>query len=328
VILPSDQLQESFFPNTTFPVVIEPRNTGIQLSEWLLRNRDLVESWLLKVGAVLFRGFSVDSVEKFDTFVRTGSDKPMKYVERSSPRSQLGQFVYTSTDYPARRSIFLHNEHSYAGTFPLRLFFCCQTPANSGGQTPMADCRRVLRRIPAEIQQRFHRKRWMYVRNFSLGIGLPWTTAFQTQNRCDVEEYCINSRIEFEWKTNDELQTRQVRSAIARHPRTGEEVWFNHVAFFHLSTLEEPTRSLLLQNFAVETLPNNTYYGDGTPIDDATLDIVREAYRQETISFDWQRGDAVVVDNMLVAHSRTPYTGERRILFAMAEPTDQDEVAL
>jgi hypothetical protein len=76
----------------------------------------------------------------------------------------------------------------------------------------------------------------------------------------------------------------------------------------------------LLHGSGVDDLPNNTYYGDGSPIESSVLDEIREAYRREAASFAWQEGDILMLDNMLVAHSRNPYVGRREVLVAMAEP--------
>src|SRR5215510_5554268 len=96
-------------------------------------------------------------------------------------------------------------------------------------------------------------------------------------------------------------------------------VWFNHATFFHISTLESSTREVLLGGLEEEDLPANTYYGDGSPIEHSVLKEIREAYRREMVSFAWQEGDILMLDNMLVAHGRNPYVGRRRILVAMAE---------
>jgi alpha-ketoglutarate-dependent taurine dioxygenase len=37
------------------------------------------------------------------------------------------------------------------------------------------------------------------------------------------------------------------------------------------------------------------------------------------VAFPWQKGDILMVDNMLAAHGREPFTGPRKIMVAMAE---------
>jgi alpha-ketoglutarate-dependent taurine dioxygenase len=174
--------------------------------------------------------------------------------------------------------------------------------------------------------ERFVEKQWMYVRNFGDGLGLPWQSVFQTTDRAVVEQHCRRAGIEVEWKSEDRLRTRAVRPAVARHPRTGELVWFNHATFFHVSTLEPSVRDEMLRQFEEEDLPTNTYYGDGSPIEPSVLDELREAYRQEEIAFPWEEGDVLMVDNMLVAHGRAPYDGARKILVGMTQPLSREEV--
>ena len=70
-----------------------------------------------------------------------------------------------------------------------------------------------------------------------------------------------------------------------------------------------------------ENLPNNTYYGDGTAIEPHVLDELRAAYEAETVEFAWQRGDVLLLDNMLTAHGRAPFSPPRQIVVSMAEPT-------
>ena len=43
----------------------------------------------------------------------------------------------------------------------------------------------------------------------------------------------------------------------------------------------------------------------------------RLALRAETVTFPWRRGDVLLLDNMLTAHGRRPFTGDRRVLVAM-----------
>src|ERR1043165_3993321 len=112
----------------------------------------------------------------------------------------------------------------------------------------------------------------------------------------------------------------KVRPVVATHPITNENVWFNHAAFFHVSTLEPAVREALLANFAADELPYNTYYGDGSTIEATVLEEISRAYREEAVYFPWEKGDVLMLDNMLTAHGRASFVGPRKILAAMSEP--------
>lgn len=310
------------------PWLVEPAVAGVDLIQWARQNRDYLEQKLLQYGAVLFRNFGITSVEQFNEVISALSPGALEYMFRASPRTRVGGNIYTSTDYPADQMIFPHNEHSYSPRFPLRLFFCCHLPSESGGETPIGSTRKVMRLIPADICAKFREKKILYIRNYGDGFGLPWQTVFQTEDRAEVEAYCATVGIELEWKENNRLRTRQVGPAMVRHPRTGEDVWFNHCTFFHVTTLPSSIRNSLLANFTDDDLPTNTFYGDGSPIEADVLETLRTAYLQTLVKFAWQQGDVLFIDNMLAVHGREPFSGQRRILTGMAEALLSKDVAL
>ena len=51
------------------------------------------------------------------------------------------------------------------------------------------------------MREEFQRKRIMYVRNYGDGMGLPWQTVFQSEDRGEVEAYCAKIGIQAEWKS-------------------------------------------------------------------------------------------------------------------------------
>ncbi len=315
------------FEHNPLPLLVEPAASHVDLVEWAAANREQVQQLVLEHGGILFRGFHIAKPEELSAFVEAVSDALLEYRERSSPRSQISGNIYTSTDHPPEHSIFLHNENSYQETWPLKIFFACAIAAEQGGATPIADCRKIYAKIDPAIRQRFADKGWMYVRNFGDGFGLPWQTVFQTDDKAAVEEYCRHKGIELEWKDGGRLRTRAIRPAITRHPKTGQELWFNHLTFFHVSTLEPSIRDALLAEFGEEDLPTNTFYGDGSPIEPEVLDELRRIYHEETVSFPWQVGDVLMLDNMIAAHARDPFVGKRQILTAMAEPVSRSSVS-
>jgi alpha-ketoglutarate-dependent taurine dioxygenase len=312
-------------PASSLPLVIEPAAPGTALASWVAVNRQFLEDALQKHGGILFRGFNLQEPEDLEAVIRAVSGESLEYRERSSPRHAVSGNIYTSTDYPSSQPIFLHNENSYQQEWPLKIFFFCRQAPGQGGETPIADVRKVLARISPEIRDRFAARQWSYIRNFGDGFGLSWQTVFQTSDKEAVDRHCRERGIETEWKDEDRLRTRAVRPAIARHPRTGELVWFNHATFFHVSTLEPMVREALLEEFEEEELPANTYYGDGLPIEPEVLDHLRAAYHAETVSFPWQQGDLLMLDNMLVAHGRAPFSGPRQILVGMAEALGREQ---
>ena len=315
----SELVKTSHFDANAAPFVVEPAQPDVDLVAWSRDHREFLEANLVQHGALLMRGFDIRSVERFEEFVAVTSAGALEYSERSSPRSRVAGNIYTSTDYPSSETIFLHNEQSYNLLFPLKIYFYCVTPPAEGGQTPIADTRRILAAIDPAVRKRFADHGYMYVRNFGHGFGLSWQETFQTDRKTDVEQYCREHQIDCEWH-GERLRTRQVRPAIARHPRTGEQAWFNHATFFHVSTLASTIREPMLAELGEENLPNNTYYGDGSTIEPDVMDHLRDVYVQHKLLFDWRQFDVLMVDNMLASHGREAFNGERRVVAALADP--------
>jgi alpha-ketoglutarate-dependent taurine dioxygenase len=315
-------------PGTDLPLLARPASPGADPVACAAEQRTAIGDLLLRHGAILFRGFGFDGVETFSRFIQALSGDLLEYRYRSTPRSEVGAGIYTSTEYPASEEIPPHNENSYAAIWPMKLFFFCELPAAEGGMTPIADSHRVHERIAPDVRARFAANGVAYVRNYGGGADLPWEQVFLTADRGAVEEFCRHAGIEFEWRQDGRLRTRQVCQATAVHPRTGRPLWFNQAHLFHYSSLAPAVREALLEVFGEEDLPRNATFGDGAPIPLADLEAVRAAYRQELVAFPWQRGDVLLLDNMAVAHARTPYSGERRLRVGMTEPVDGRELSL
>jgi alpha-ketoglutarate-dependent taurine dioxygenase len=308
-----------FHSEAQLPLLVKPTIEGVSLSHWVSNHLDFIKEHLSRVGGILFRDFNLETAGDFRKIVELTSNVMLKYTHRSTPRTEVGDGLYTSTEYPADQSIPLHNEMAYTNEWPMKIWFFCLQPSDQGGETPIADSRRILALIDPRIRERFIEKKVMYVRNYSSGIDLSWETVFQTADRLEVERYCRRVGMEFEWQGDRGLRTKQVCQAIACHPLTGERVWFNQAHLFHISSLEPKLQEYLLSQFQEEYLPRNTYYGDGSPIESSILDEIREVYKQEATVFAWQKGDMLMLDNMLACHGRNPYQGNRKILVAMAD---------
>jgi len=309
-----------------FPLVVEPNVENLNPVSWALSQRAFIESELLKHGGILFRHFDVDSASRFEDFARALDPELLDYFERAAPRREVGKNIYTSTEYPPDQAIPLHHEMSYSHNWPTKIWFYCAQPAESGGATPIANDRKVFALLDPSIKERFMRRKVMYVRNYGEGLDLSWREAFQTEDRAAVEEYCRHARMTYEWRDGDRLRTRAVRQIVARHPQTGESVWFNHAHMFHISNVEPAAREALLAHYKEDELPRNSFYGDGSPIESSALEEIRRVYTEAAITFLWQKGDVLLLDNFLASHGREPFAGPRKVLVAMAQLFTSEEL--
>lgn len=317
----SDSLIKSYFLNLdeSGPLVVEARVRDFNPFEWTNENRSLLENELLKYGGILLRNFNINSVSEFNRMIQILSPELLDYVYRSTPRTKLGGRIYTATEYPADRVIQLHNENAYSRSWPKKIFFFSVIVAPEGGETPIVDSRKVYKKIDSHIKAKFEQHGVMYTRNYSKGIDLSWQEVFQTEERAEVERYCKENDIKFEWKTGlSELTTKQICQASIVHPVSGESVWFNQAHLFHISSLDEESRLSLIKELGEENIPRNASYGNGEPLEVEVLEHIREVYNFEKIKFTWHKGDVMILDNVLMAHGRETFKGERKVAVAMA----------
>jgi 2-polyprenyl-3-methyl-5-hydroxy-6-metoxy-1,4-benzoquinol methylase/alpha-ketoglutarate-dependent taurine dioxygenase len=301
-----------------FPVLFQSNIKGLNHELWIRENLPAIKKYLLTNGGCLFRNFNIDNADSFRSTFGLLVDNPIEYKERTSPRTEVGKNVYTSTDYPADQVINMHNESSYSNNWATKIAFYCATAALTAGETPIADVRNVLRLLKAETVNVFKQRGILYVRNMVKGIGLAWQEVYQTNIREEVEALCNKRGMDYQWWGDDNLRVSWKRPAFQIHPETGEELWFNHAYFYQKSALTERYDKA----FSKEEIPFAAYFGDGTDISHEIINEIDEAFSKSTISFPWQKGDLLVLDNMQIAHGRNHFTGERKILVAMGDPID------
>ncbi|QTL36472.1 TauD/TfdA family dioxygenase [Pseudoalteromonas viridis] len=316
-------LRERFLPEgPSFPLVVEDTSGTHNAAQWVADNAAQIDQQLKQYGAILLRGFNVQNEDDFREVANEFIPTLAKYMEGATPRTNLGKGAYTSTEFPNELSIAQHNELSYIKQWPMKIAFSCMIPAQERGATPIADVRKVHDFIDADIKAKFEEHGWMLVRNYGNGLGPTWQKAFNTDDIEEVKAYCQQADVELEILSADQIRTRQVRPAIREHIHTGEKVWFNHAAFWHPSSLCPVIRKELVSQFGEEALTYNTMYGDGSVIPDEVIEHINEAYKKATVTFLWEKGDVLLMDNMLVSHGRDPFKGERRVVVSMGEPVE------
>lgn len=287
---------------------------------WAAVHRDALRAVVAEHGAVLVRGLGLrDAAEVAAVFRGLATAGLMIDREAFAERQTYAEGVYSSSKWPPNQPMCMHHELSYRLVFPGLMLFACLRAPTHGGATTVADSPTVLDALPAELIERFEREGWLLTRSYNDEIGASFAEAFGTEDRRAIESYCRANAIEFEWQPDGGLRTRQRRSAVVRHPVTGQRCWFNQIAFLNEWTLAPEVREYLVDVYGADGLPFNTRFGNGDPIGEDVVQLLNQVYEANTVREPWQAGDLMLVDNVRTAHSREPFEGPREVLVAMAD---------
>jgi alpha-ketoglutarate-dependent taurine dioxygenase len=322
---------------TNFGLQVSPKQNGALPFELLKSGKSIFEGLLLEHGAIVFKGFSFDR-EQFKLLSDLiAPSLSAEYFGGTSPRAKHNG-VYESTFFPPGSTISQHLEMAYFNFWPMKLFFFCDVPSATGGETPFCDNRLFTRTLDKSTLKRIETAKVLYVRNYFDRPGFnSWERSFQTQDKRFVEKFCNDNQIAFEWLAQEGLRTKNIAQGTAVHPATKERLWFNHA--YSLSVRSDnpeiltpsarlfltgvpPEAKHSLQSCPSEDLPYNTYYADTQkPFEASLLEQIHKFYEENQVQFTWDRGDVLLIDNMLATHGRKPFSGERRVLVDIKEIT-------
>jgi len=187
--------------NYSLPYIIEVSDQKKSAIQYILNVFTARQNWLKKKllihGAILFR--SNLSLNMYFELLEKVNFEYVSYVGGDSPRAKLNNKIYTSTEYPSDQMIVLHNEMSFSNTYPRYLFFYCELAARSGGETPLADARKLYRLLPEELIRQYQEKKLKYIMNLhgGFGLGKSWQQVFETDNKVIVEQILKSRKIIF-----------------------------------------------------------------------------------------------------------------------------------
>lgn len=329
------------------PLVAEPNGNKSKkaLIEWVEANKEFIDKQLYKDGAILFRGFDIDTAQDFeDVAIRVDPDLKNNYLG-TSPRNSVTKYVFSASELPGHYPIMQHCEMSFLPNPPRKLFFFCETAPEMGGETPLVNFRKVYEQMDPEIRQEFESRGIKNIRNyngpnsktkFDLWKLKRWDEMFLSEDKSVAENMSKENGLTVEWLDNDRLRLINDQEATIEHPVTGEKVWFNHLQVFHRSAaaieykkiheLQGNLSSFFYNNFISlmtffkERLSSpmdqamHCTFRDGGDIPRSYVEHVEDLIWKNMSVFPWKKGDIVAIDNYSTSHGRLPYVGDRNIL--------------
>jgi alpha-ketoglutarate-dependent taurine dioxygenase len=328
-----DEINTKFITSEKLPLVIEPANSEIsfpQFLDLLHKKNAFFRQSLLQHGGLLFRNFPIRDEHHFSAAIQgLQMGNFINYIGGDSPRKKIVGGIYTSTEAPPSIKLPLHNELSYVKNYPKHIYFYCDTPPAADGETTIADARKIFKAIAPDVKARFIEKGLRYVScypyksammNFVNKSHKSWINVFETEDKKEVERKCVENEIQYQWNRNDWLQISQVLPSVISHPETQEEVWFNQAHHFDFNPKFLGWKNYIGAKILYcrkHTLLHDIFFADNTRIPRKDLYHILDVLEENTVYFPWQKGDMLVLDNILAMHGRSTFTGKRRILTAM-----------
>lgn len=308
---------------TVFPGVVENKSGFTALEdvlEWIKANKAELEAELTDAGALLFRGFPINSAETFDAFSSAFGYGNFTYQESLSNavRINFTERVFTANEAPKDVEIYLHHEMAQTPIFPSKIFFFCQSAADEGGATPL--CRSdalfaALQEKAPQLAQDFETKGVKYttkmpgVDDAKSGQGRSWKSTLSVDSVEAAEAKLKDLGYSWNWQDDGSLYaTTPVLPAVIELSN-GKKSFFNQIIAAYMGwkgVRENPASALC--------------FGDDSNIPKEGLELVSKLAEEFVFDLAWQDGDVALVDNYCAMHGRRPYSGERKrtVLVALA----------
>jgi alpha-ketoglutarate-dependent taurine dioxygenase len=298
---------------------------------WIHVRKEAIDALATDVGAVVLRGFALPDTYAFGKAVETYGNLEFGYTAGATPRGQVQGRVYEATRSPPEAKLPLHQEMSYLPHWPDRIAFYCALASETGGETTIADVRRFEAKLPKSLREAVEKRGVRYVRNFrspdwSSGdqrldvTHRPWTDAFGTADKDQVEADCRAMRLDYEWSANDSLSLINVTPGVTVHPLTGKTIWFNQMPGMTINrrTRGEEQMEMIERHYTPGIpRPYEITFGDGGPVTLAELEPVYAVEAEVEVAFPWRNGDLMFLDNYHTFHGRNPFTGKRDVQVAL-----------
>lgn len=333
-----EQLECYYINEEQLPFVISPTGDMTNLDHfktWAEAYQEELRALMFSQGAILLRGFPINSAEDFGEVVKSVIGRELiEYIGEGS-RKTVAKGVYTSTEAPPEFKIPLHNELTCTiNPVDYICFYCDIAPEPGTGQTIIGRTEDVTieMMMRAHIWDLFDGKIMRYISrhppegNFFTSINpthRTWPQVFNTDDRGEVERICKLKGYDYKWDGDWLEITRRVPAIWQADRYFDHPYWFNQLHLYHWNArIHGGWLNHVFATYIYITPSTRQYditFDDGSPIAEEIVYEIYDILDEKTIKFDWEKGDALLLDNHKALHGRAPYVGQRRILVTMVQ---------
>jgi Taurine catabolism dioxygenase TauD, TfdA family len=306
-----------------FPLALKCETPGATLADgvaWAEAHRDELITNVGKHGAILFRGLPLYSPEDCDAFVAAFGMTNFPYKESLSNAVRVNwtERIFSANEAPPEVTIYFHHEMAQTPIYPKKLFFFCLQPAEEGGETPLCRSDILFERL-SERCPKFARdcdEKGLRYSNVmpaendpKSGMGRSWKSTLRAETREEAESRLRDIGYDWEWLPDGSLRATTPVLPAVYEVSPGRKTFFNQLIAAFKGWKDDRNDPA-----------NAIRFGDGSPLDRDAVNVATNLAYELAFDLAWQRGDAVLVDNLLAMHGRRTFRGTRKVLASLADP--------
>jgi len=296
---------------------------------------------LAKYKALLLRSDENEApftVNDFGNFISNLGLEKYPYVGGAAPRRIIpvdagDDLIYTANEAPPDQLIPFHHELAQVKNPPVYLFFYCDQPSETGGETALLDSTVVYRYVNdtfPEFMEKLKTYGARYIRTIPAEddkespIGRSFYNTYQVKTKDELEEKLnATEKLEYEWLDDGSLKV--ISEPIPAIKFIGQQE--DHAIYqwtFHNSVIAAFVGWEDCRNDRKKSIR----FGNNELMDESILESIANFMDKNKVSYKWQKGDFFALNNRLVMHSRNSFTGVRRIYAAMFGDVDKKKMAV
>ncbi|STY30360.1 pyoverdine biosynthesis regulatory gene SyrP-like protein [Legionella wadsworthii] len=233
------------------PLVIEAEGASDFefLQHFLVRNSHHILKDLTYYGAVLLRGFSLETDEQFEKLILSipefrGISEAFMSENGRDHLNNLDYVLHTNSVYKTGGTLYLggfHTENYYSADVPGYLCFCCFQPSELGGETGLINSQKIYAHLNDELKQKLEEKSFFVCK---------WTIA-EIADRykitpCAVDKICHHFKLPVVGEGEDRF-VLMYKPSVLEHPITHEKAL--QINMFELETLNYELRKCFMKDY-------------------------------------------------------------------------------
>lgn len=240
---------------TEMPLVIEAKErTDVKfLQDFLKANSKKLIEDAGKYGALLFRGFDIQSDKDFENTILSidglhGISEAFMAEHGRERVDDLKYVLYTNTIYKTGGTLYLggfHSENYYTTDVPGFISFCCLKPSELGGETGLVNMEKVYEHLNDDLKQKLENSPYFVEKWLVSDVANRYKIDTKT-----VEEICRQFDVPVVGEGENKL-ILMYKPSVFLHPITQKKAL--QINFFSLPTLDRVLRKHFLDDYPGKT---------------------------------------------------------------------------